>query len=99
MNRAVTDSNSIRFFGAIGLVILAGAIAFLVWSYTRERHLTNQAVNVATTFVRSSTRVQTDLGTVVNLKEKSADRVQMRDKALRWRVDFNVEGKKGAGFC
>jgi hypothetical protein len=30
MNRAVTDSDSIRFFDAIGLVILAGAIAFLI---------------------------------------------------------------------
>jgi hypothetical protein len=98
MNRAITESNSVRFFTAVGLVVLAGVIAFLVWSYIREQHLTSQAVSVATTFVRSSPRVQTDLGTVVNLEEKSADRLQMHDGALRWHVDLNVQGKKGRGF-
>jgi hypothetical protein len=86
---------AMRFFASIGIVIALGVIAFVVWAYIRNSHMSTQAGKVATTFVQSSPRVAQDLGTVVSVKETREARIN--GPLSGWTVDMNVTGKKASG--
>jgi hypothetical protein len=95
---AETDSSkggALRLIASVGVVIALGVIAFVVWSYLQNSHMTSQAENVAATFVRSSPKVAQNLGPVVSVKETRQARVN--GPLSGWKVDMNVTGQKAKG--
>ncbi|HKV55721.1 MAG TPA: cytochrome c oxidase assembly factor Coa1 family protein [Candidatus Binataceae bacterium] len=80
---------------AVVVVVAIALVAFFGFRFEHNAYMKTQAANVAKLFIKSSPNVEKNLGTVVQLTQKSEARAN--GAMPGWKVDFNVSGKKAQG--
>jgi hypothetical protein len=94
-NPSESPGNTRRVLLSVGIIVALAAIAFVVWAYTSNEHMTSQAQNIAKAFITSSPRVETNLGKVVSVKEKNEARIN--GPLSGWKLDYKVVGQRSTG--